>query len=51
MLETFLTMGGYGQYVWPAYALAGVALIWLLCASIKAARSQENLLKKAREPR
>ena len=49
MLENFLNMGGYGQYVWPAYGLAFIALIWLLYASIVSARRNEALLKQARE--
>ena len=26
-LHEFLTMGGYGWYVWPAYAVAAVVMI------------------------
>lgn len=26
-LSSFISMGGYGQYVWPAYALAFVILV------------------------
>ena len=51
MLEQILDMGGYAQYVWPAYGLAGVALVWLLLQSIVSARHYEALLKQARESR
>ena len=51
MSEEFWTMGGYGQYVWPAYGLALVALIWLLYQSIVSARRNEALLQQAREAR
>ena len=26
-LHEFLTMGGYGAYVWPAYAIAAVVVL------------------------
>ena len=51
MSDQFFNMGGYGQYVWPAYGLAAVALIWLLLQSILSARRNEALLTKARETR
>lgn len=30
-VETFLAMGGYGAYIWPAYGVASVVLaaIWI----------------------
>jgi heme exporter protein D len=27
-LHTFLAMGGYAAYVWPAYGLAALVLLW-----------------------
>jgi len=51
MIEQFLAMGGYADYVWPAYGVAFVALIWLLLASIKSAKKNESHLKQAREAR
>jgi heme exporter protein D len=27
-LQTFLHMGGYAQYVWPAYGLTAAILVW-----------------------
>jgi heme exporter protein CcmD len=27
-LETFLKMGGYAQFVWPAYGLTALVLLW-----------------------
>ena len=51
MLDEFIQMGGYGQYVWPAYGLALIALIWLLYDSIVTARRNEALLNQAREAR
>jgi len=27
-LQTFLNMGGYAEYVWPAYGLTAAVLVW-----------------------
>jgi heme exporter protein D len=27
-LHTFFKMGGYAQYVWPAYGLTALILLW-----------------------
>jgi len=27
-LHSFLNMGGYAQYVWPAYGLTALVLVW-----------------------
>ena len=27
-LQTFLQMGGYAEYVWPAYGLTALVLLW-----------------------
>ena len=27
-LQNFLNMGGYAQYVWPAYGLTALVLVW-----------------------
>ena len=27
-LQTFFEMGGYAQFVWPAYGLTAVVLVW-----------------------
>jgi heme exporter protein CcmD len=32
----FLSMGGHGAYIWPAYAVAVLALGGLLLASLRA---------------
>ena len=51
----FLSMGGYGAYIWPAYAVALVALggllLWSLRARVKVRRELEarGLDRRARE--
>ena len=39
-MREFLAMGGYGAYVWSAYAIAGVVLAWNAYAACTAARRQ-----------
>jgi heme exporter protein D len=49
-LQTFLAMGGYGGYVWPAYGLTVLAfvgvLVWTM-AVLKARRREEQDLSAA----
>ena len=40
-IATFLAMGGYAAYVWPALGLTVVVLAGLLIASAKSARRRE----------
>jgi heme exporter protein D len=50
-VQAFLTMGGYGGYVWPAYGIGVVAMIALLAASLREAKAREaelDLLQQAR---
>jgi heme exporter protein D len=37
-MEKFFSMGGYGGFVWPAYAIAGSVLAVLLAASLRRLR-------------
>lgn len=32
----FFHMGGYGQYVWPAYAFVAILLIWNIVLPLRA---------------
>jgi len=40
-IATYLAMGGYAQFVWPAYALATIVLVGLLALSLRALRRTE----------
>jgi heme exporter protein D len=40
-IQTFLTMGGYAGFVWPAYALATIVLVGLLALSLRQLRKAE----------
>lgn len=37
----FLAMGGYGAFVWPAFAITAVVMIGVLIASVKGLRARE----------
>jgi heme exporter protein D len=47
----FLEMGGYAQYVWPAYAVTAVVLVGMLVESLagyRRNRRQLDALERAR---
>lgn len=46
-----MEMGGYGAFVWPAFALTAVALIGLLLVSLHALRAREAELRRLRGDR
>ena len=49
-LSTFLDMGGYAGFVWPAYAIAAVVLIGLFVASKRSLKVTEAALKALEQP-
>jgi heme exporter protein D len=40
-IQTFLDMGGYAGFVWPAYVLAAAILAGLLLVSLRQLRKAE----------
>jgi len=48
-LMTYLEMGGYARFVWPAYGLAAVVTLGLLAVSVKTLRSRERALAMLQE--
>jgi heme exporter protein D len=40
-IVSFLSMGGYWPYVWPAFGLAAVVLVGLLVASLRTLKARE----------
>ena len=48
-LGAFLAMGGYGAYVWSAYAITGLILGLLVVASLRARRSMRASLDEAEQ--
>jgi heme exporter protein D len=47
----FLSMGGYGGYIWPAYLVAAVVLLVLLIGALRSVRGQEARLAALRQHR
>ena len=43
-IETFLAMGGYAGFIWPAYAVAAAVLACLLVLSLRTLRRREAAL-------
>ena len=43
-MESFLEMGGYGGFVWPAYGVTAIVLVGLLVASLRALRKRQAAL-------
>jgi len=46
----FWAMGGYAAYVWPAYAIALLALVLLLAGALRALRQAERQLAALEGP-
>ena len=43
--ELMLEMGGYGRFVWPAFALTLAVLAVLLLVSLRSLRARESALE------
>jgi heme exporter protein D len=53
-LATFLGMGRYGAYVWPAYGLTALAFAWMVwrtLTTLRAHRREEQELAAIARPR
>ncbi|MCR4378032.1 MAG: heme exporter protein CcmD [Rhodospirillales bacterium] len=48
MMQEFLSMGGYGAYVWPSYVMSAVLLVALLAASVRGLKSTETEFDRLR---
>ncbi len=44
-IDRFLEMGGYGGFVWPAYAVAAIVLIGLAAAAVRGYRRRTAELR------
>lgn len=45
-VRTFLAMGGYGGFVWPAFVLTAAVLIGLLVTTLRRLRALQNDLSR-----
>jgi heme exporter protein D len=50
-VQTFLQMGGYAAYVWPAYGIAAAVLAGLAIASYRGMRRAERQAERERPVR
>ncbi len=50
-LDTFLAMGGYARFVWPAYGVAAVVLIGMTVHGVAAYRRTRRDLDAAQAAR
>jgi len=49
-VQTFLEMGGYGFFVWPAFALTAVVLIGMLVTTLRRLRAVQGDLDRLQAP-
>jgi len=45
-MAEFFSMGGYGAYIWPSYAMTAIILAALLLASIRELKSTEAMFER-----
>jgi heme exporter protein D len=50
-VQSYLAMGGYARYVWPAFAVAALVLIGLLLQSLRAYRARQAELDRLQRRR
>ena len=50
-IASFLAMGGYAAFVWPAYGVALAVILALLIGSLRELRSCERELKRLEDAR
>jgi len=43
-VENFFAMGGYAAFVWPAFGLTALVMVWLLVATLHRLREREKAL-------
>jgi heme exporter protein D len=43
-VENFFAMGGYAAFVWPAFGLTALVMVWLLVATLHRLRERERAL-------
>ena len=48
-MHAFLAMGGYGWFVWSAYAITALVMVGLAVLSVRQARRRTSELERLRE--
>jgi heme exporter protein D len=50
-IATFLAMGGYAVYVWPAFLIAAVVMLGLVLETLRSLRQRESALAELEKGR
>jgi heme exporter protein D len=50
-IATFLAMGGYAAYVWPAFAITAIVMIGLLIETLRTLHRRESELAELESAR
>jgi len=50
-MADFFHMGGYAVFVWSAYGISTVALVWLAVSSLRASRTTRKRVETLRARR
>ena len=45
-IVTFFEMGGYGAFVWPAFALTAVIMVTFAVSSLRRLRHEQRVLRE-----
>lgn len=48
-VQTYLDMGGYGAFVWPAFAITSAVLVALWIDSMRSLRANQKALGRLRD--
>jgi heme exporter protein CcmD len=48
-LQSFFNMGGYAEYVWPAYGLTALVLVWNWWAALRSETEAQTSAKRRSE--
>ena len=48
-LHKFLEMGGYAQFVWPAYGLTALVLVWNWWSARRSETEAQNAARRRNE--
>ncbi|NQV21238.1 MAG: heme exporter protein CcmD [Rhodospirillales bacterium] len=43
-MTEFLSMGGYAEFVWPAFGVAALVLTWLVISSLRSVSLNQKIL-------
>lgn len=50
-ISTYLAMGGYWPFIWPAYGTAAIILVAVLVATLRSVRANERALAELEKER